>query len=258
MQTTQKHKHNTPEEIIAEQKRMAKQAKQQASTPPASVPAKVASVPATLAADNRTPEQRYIDEIAPSMIAGTLIKFTKEDTFIAAESKEEVSPDTDFIALCDETLVGWIRFRDDGEPPERVQGLLYDGFVMPRRESLGDLDHRNWPEGLSGAPTDPWQHQICLVLQEPKTGALFTFATSSQTGRRAVGTLLRHYDRMTRTDKDSYPVVRLKPSGFHHKDERIGWVPVPSFAVVGRAPKNSAAVPDTSIAADLNDEIPAL
>jgi hypothetical protein len=273
--THPKRRPPTPEQIIAEQKRQANASRQQqagrpsrqanvppataSAAPPASVPAKTAaSVPATMAADNRTPEQRYVDDIAPSSIAGQLVKFSKEGKFTITETEEELSPDEDFVALCDETLIGWIRFRDDGEPPDRHQGLLYNGFVMPPRASLGDLDERNWPEGLSGAPADPWQHQICLVLQEPKTQALYTFVTSSQTGRRAVGNLLRHYDRMQRTDKDSYPVVRLKPSGFNHKDERVGWVHTPSFAVVGRTPKNSAAVPDTSVAADLNDEIPCL
>jgi hypothetical protein len=33
-------------------------------------------------------------------------------------------------------------------------------------------------------------------------------------------------------------------------------VPTPVFAVVGRAPRDSAAKPNTSAAADLNDDIP--
>ena len=51
-------------------------------------------------------------------------------------------------------------------------------------------------------------------------------------------------------------VVRLKSGGFSHKDERIGWVHTPVFAVVGKAPKASAAIPDTSLSGDMNDEIP--
>ena len=137
-----------------------------------------------------------------------------------------------------------------------MQGLLYADFVMPARETLGDLNESKWPEGLSGQPADSWQHQVCLVLQSPRTQELFTFATSSQTGRRAVGNLLRHYDRMRHKDPNAYPVVRLKPSGFEHKDERVGWVSVPAFAVMSRIAKNSAAVPDTSIDGRLNDEIP--
>ena len=173
------------------------------------------------------------------MIAGRLIKFTKERRFIIAETGEKLSPDDDYTALCDETLIGWIKFNEDA-PPDRRQGILYSGFIMPERASLGDQDQTKWPVGLSGQPTDPWQHQICLVLQSPKTQELFTFSTSSQTGRRAIGTLLRHYDRMLRSDPNSYPVIRLKPSGFHHRDERVGWVHVPAFAVVGRTPRDSA------------------
>jgi len=236
----------TSTEVIARQKEDAARAlaAKQAATPPAIV------LP-----DNRSPVERYVDEIAPSMIAGKLVKFSKEGKFVIAETDEALSPDDDFIALCDETLVGWIRFNDDA-PPDRQQGLLYDGFIMPARASLGDLDEREWPAGLNGQPADPWQHQICLVLQRPKTQELFTFTTSSQTGRRAVGNLLRHYDRMRRTDAGFYAMIRLKPSGFAHRDERVGWVNTPAFAVVGRTPKNSVAIPDTSPAADMNDELP--
>lgn len=156
-----------------------------------------------------------------------------------------------------ETLVGWIKFsHDDDTPPVRIMGLLYDGFVMPARATLGDLDQSQWLAGLSGAPEDPWHHQVCLVLQNAETKELCTFATTSITGRRAVGNLLRHYDRMQRTNPGEVPAVRLKAGGFNHRDERIGWVATPVFAVVGRAPRDSAAKPDTSIAADLNDQIP--
>ena len=57
-------------------------------------------------------------------------------------------------------------------------GLLYDGFKMPKREELGDLDQADWPAGLSGAPEDPWKHHIYLVLQHADTAELYTFATS--------------------------------------------------------------------------------
>jgi hypothetical protein len=242
----------TPGQIAVEQRQ---QAEKEYAGRKAALPAKATVDTAVTIPDNRTPEQKYIDEIAPSSIAGKLIKFSKEGEFVVAETDEELSADDDYIALCDETLIGWIRFRDDA-PPDRYQGLLYDNFIMPERRALGDNDPNEWPLGLNQQPADPWQHQVCLVLQSPKTQELFTFATSSQTGRRAVGNLLRHYDRMRRTDKDSYPVVRLKPSGFVHRDERVGWVPVPAFAVVGHTPKSSAAVPDTSLSADLNDELP--
>jgi hypothetical protein len=206
--------------------------------------------------DSRTPQQQYLDEIAPAAIVGRLAKFGKDGKFVTADDGEEISEDADFIVLADQTLIGWLRFYNDGWPPSRAMGLLYDGFKMPKREELGDLDQADWPLGLSGLPEDVWRHHIYLVLQHADTAELLTFATSSMTGRRAVGNLLRHYDRMRRTHPDELPVVKLKVGGFQHKDERIGWVATPTFAVVGRAPRDSVAKPDTTTQGQLNDTIP--
>jgi hypothetical protein len=99
------------------------------------------------------------------------------------------------------------------------------------------------------------------VLQRCDTKELFTYSTQSKTGRRAVGNLLRHYNRMRRSTPDDVPVVRLQAGGFQHKDDRIGWVPTPMFVVVGHAPRDDAAKPelpppDTSPGGDMNDVVP--
>jgi hypothetical protein len=206
--------------------------------------------------DNRTAVQAYLDEIASVSIVGRGIKFDgKLGKFVTPDDGEEVEEGAEFIALCEETQVGWIKFLK-GEAPAKAVGLLYDGFVMPPRDALGDTDETQWADGLSGKPEDPWKHMINLVLQRTGTNELFTFGTLNATGRRAVGNLLRHYDRMRRLNPDELPVVRLKVGGFQHKDERVGFVPTPVLAVVGRAPRDSAATPDTSTAADLNDALP--
>jgi hypothetical protein len=249
--------YQTPEQIKRDHQQQA--ARELAQRKAVQMPAKAKdeTALATAATDNRTPVQRYLDEIAPSGIVGRLIKFSKEGSFTTVDDGEPVSSDADFIALCDETLIGWIKFDANGEaPPARAMGLLYSGFVMPDRASLGDDASAQWPIGLSGQPADPWQHQVCIVLQNTETNMLYTFATTSQTGRRAVGNLLKHYDRMQRTNPGELPVVRLRPGGYEHRDERIGWVHTPTFVVVGRAPRDSAAKPDTSLAADMNDELP--
>jgi hypothetical protein len=162
------------------------------------------------------------------------------------------------VLLADQTLVGMIKFNGEGVPPDRHQGLLYDEFRVPKREMLGDLDVSRWPKGLDNQPADPWLHQVCLVLERTDSGELLTFATTSKTGRRACGDLLRHYNRMRRTNPGEYPVVRLRAGGFKHSEQRIGWVSVPQFVVVGRRSRDSVSKPDTSVSADLNDSIPHL
>jgi hypothetical protein len=226
-----------------------------AAPPQTTLPAVVAKSTAVAVPDNRDYRSRYLDEIAPSTIVGRLIKFGKDGKFVTNDDGEPISEDTEFIALCDETLVGWIKVNGENAPPDRHQGLLYDGYEMPARESLGDTDQAQWELGLSGQPQDPWAHQMCVVLQHCDTKEMFTFSTQSVSGRRAVGNLLRHYERMQRGGTNEYPVVRLKPGGFNHRDDRIGWVPVLVFVAVGRAPRDRAQRPDTSLEADLSDSI---
>ena len=228
-------------------------------TPKANMPAVVpkASLPAV--ADARTPVQSYLDEIAPASIVGRMAKFSKDGTFVTSDDGETIADTIDFVALCDQTLIGFIKFNGEGTPPDQHMGLLYDGWRMPERDTLGDTDVTQWENGLDGKPADPWQYHVYLVLQCVETSELFTFVTSSITGRRAVGNLLRHYDRMARTNPNEFPVVRLKIGGFQHRDDRVGWVATPVFAVVGRRVKDAGlAKPDTSLSGDLNDEIPFL
>jgi hypothetical protein len=264
----------TPEEITQQQKEdAARQRQQQAGrpgrhvkvppaaanvTPPASVPVKAtAAALATNAVDTRTPHQRYLDEVAPTAIVGRLIKFSKDGVFVTSDDEQTIDVDTDFYALCDELQVGWIKYaQEEGDETQRVAGLHYDGFELPPRVSLGDLDESEWPLGLSGQVEDPWKHFQNLVLERVDTRELFTFSTATKTGRRGVGNLLRHYDRLQRAHPGDVPVVRCRPGGYNHKDPRIGWVPTPTFCVVGHAPRNVAATPDTSPGGDMNDEIP--
>ena len=140
--------------------------------------------------------------------------------------------------------------------PTRSWAFCMTASSCRRVKTLGDTDPAHWEEGLAGEPQDPWQHAQLLVLQDTRTSELFTFTTSSKTGRRAVGTLLKHYDRMQKTNPGELPVVRLRTGGFQHRDDRIGFVTTPVFVVCGRQPRDSVAKPDTSIGAYMNDEIP--
>jgi hypothetical protein len=246
----------TPSQVQAEQnklKELDRRPKPPAkpAAPPAVVKAALPAVP-----DNRTSVQQYLDDVAPATMVGRQIKTSKEHVFATADDGAAVPDNIDFIALCDQTMIGLIRFNGEGNPPDYRMGILYDGFIMPDREALGENDPSTWELGLDGRPSDPWRHFMYLPLQRGDTGELFTYTTSSVTGRRAIGNLLRHYDRMTRTHPDQYPVVRLKVGGFNHRDDRVGWVNVPVLAIMGQHPKNNAARPDTSPAGDMSDSIP--
>jgi hypothetical protein len=245
----------------ADRARAARTAAPAAAKPPANNGSRTVSVAAGTAVPavypDRTPSEEYLDEISPmSTCVGRPVKFNgQEAKFLYDDTAEEISPDTDFLALCGETLVGHIRFHADGSPPDTVMGLLYEGF-KPDREALGDLNEADWPAGLSGQPEDPWRHQVCLVLQTPGTCELATFRTMNPTGRAAVGRLLRYYERLIKKHPDHVPIVRLKKGGYNDKKYGRGWIDTPVFVVVGKALPESTTIPDSSRAADFDDNIP--
>jgi hypothetical protein len=187
--------------------------------------------------------------------SGVLFKFSKDQRFRRVDDGEEIPLGREFTVVYDQIQVGWIKFNGKGELPERKMGALFQGFVPCPRDELGDDDQSLWEVGLSGKPADPWQQQILLPLQA-EDGELFIFGTTSITGRRAVGRVIDECRKMLRREPNDYPVVKLALSSFQHREERIGRVTVPAFVRVGKTPKTGVAAIDTSIAADMDDEVP--
>jgi hypothetical protein len=189
-------------------------------------------------------------------MSGTFFKFAKDGKFRKTSDDEEIPEGTQFVVIYDQIQGGWIKFMGKGTPPVRKQGNLFEGFVPPDRKTLGDTDEGEWEEGLSGKPADPWQFQLLLPLQHVETGELFVFNTSSKTGRGAVDKLIQACGRMQKAEPNDYPVIKLRISGFQHRDERIGRIATPAFERIGKAPKADLTVVTTSVAGDMNDEMP--
>ena len=85
---------------------------------------------------------------------------------MTADDGAEIDKDTVFAALCDQTLIGFLKFNGPNEKPDTEMGLLYGGYQMPARESLGDLDQSQWEIGLNGEPEDPYQHHVYSGVAE--------------------------------------------------------------------------------------------
>ena len=89
--------------------------------------------------DTRTPQQAYLDEIAPpSSLVGRPIKFDgKAGKWLFSDTDEEIDPNTDFVALCDEILIGWIKFNGKGEQPDRIRACSTTALSCRRRHTPG-------------------------------------------------------------------------------------------------------------------------
>jgi hypothetical protein len=190
-------------------------------------------------------------------MTGTFFKFDgKEGKFVKSLDDAEIPEGSEYVVVYDQIQVGWVKFNGKGAQPERKQGPVFEGFNPPKRDTLGDDDKSAWEIGLNGKPQDPWQFQILLPLLSTADDELFVFQTSSITGRRACDAVIRMCGRMQVKEPDEYPVIKLRISGFEHKDELVGWIKTPAFDRIGKAPKANATLADTSREKDLNDALP--
>ena len=221
------------------------------------LPAKVAE-PAVPAPTGPAYESAAAYLNSAGMNAGHPIRFDgKNGKFVDRDDDTTISPERDFVLIGDQAWIGRIKFGEDGEPPVHVGFLISDpGFRVPSREELGDTDPSLWPENKFGnGPEDPWKECIYVPLEDRATGELFTLqGTQSPTTINALKALLAAYQRRAKSDPNNYPVIRLKVGTYEHR--QFGTLPRPAFTIVGKAPKDSAAKPDTSISADMNDKIP--
>jgi hypothetical protein len=254
----------TSEQVIAGQKRDAERdaAQRKAALPAA--PAKPAAIavpakPTTTAVatpDNRSVAERYVDDLAPSFLPGPLVRFDgKAGQFIVNGEPFDHAMKR-FTALLPDVWIGWIKFGSEGEPPTRIGGLLYDDYVMPARDTLGDNDKTAWPIGLDGEPSDPWLHQQLVPLQATKTGEMLVFGAINETSRVAVLNLLRDYNRHRKTKKDEVPIIQLVASSFPHKT--WGKVLIPKLVTCGwvKYVAPGLAEPELPLDRVMDDDIP--
>jgi hypothetical protein len=104
---------------------------------------------------------------------GVFIKFAKDGVYRKQADDAQIPSGTEVAVVYEEIRVGWIKFLEKGQQPERKMGPVFSGFVPPPREELGDLDEGHWEIGLSGKPTDPWQFQVLVPMHDTKNGEMY-------------------------------------------------------------------------------------
>jgi hypothetical protein len=193
--------------------------------------------------------------LAKRASTGIPVRFNKEGKFILpTEGDKELPEGTQLAVIWDQARGGYQRFGAKGERPEFRVDLIFGG-KPPERHELPDNDPAQWPiSDLTGEREDPWKEVQMVPLQSIDDGQVYVFSTMSVTGLRAVSNLLTQSARMAAKDGDHYPVIKLRCGGYEHK--RFGWVKVPGFERTGKAPKSDITAAVTSIAGDMDDEIP--
>jgi hypothetical protein len=234
---------------------LKKQAERDTAGVQASLPAIVkenpTQAPALQSADD------YFNRSPGGIAIGPISKFDgKDGKFVTLADGAEVPQGKARVLLADFVWAGLRRFYGEGEPPGHAGGLLFgEGYRRPARSELDDPDPSFWPSGkFSGQPEDPWRECVYLPLEDRETGEVGTLVMSGATQIIAADGLLQHYRNARRRFPDQYPVVQLAVGRYKHR--KFGMLPKPMFKLVGMVAKDTVAAPDTSLAADMNDEIP--
>ena len=197
---TKKLQPRTPAQIIEEQKSAAARLKQENATraaqQPRAVATRPAAPPAAMPPDDRSPIERYLDEIAPATFPGQLFKFDgKQGVFVLTSDGEPFDTDRDFVVLCDETLIGMIKFsNEEGVPPERVQDSYTAASSCPSALRLAT------PTSRSGRSDFP-EHR-------PMFGCI-KWRSCSRTAQR--GTSTRLQQRIHRAPRCRQSAEALRP-----------------------------------------------
>jgi hypothetical protein len=172
----------------------------------------------------------------------------------AGEEREEISPDTCFLAH--DTLMAW-EYLKKGEPLRRI--FAEDGR-FPVRSELGDTDKTLWGKTRDSKPKDPWTITEVVYLTGELSGLKYT-AAFRYGERRIVDALCDTIAQRRIEHPQAIPVVKLSKKVFKEAFEAaleiVGWYDDGSgssqSASATPAPKKER---EFGADDDMNDEIP--
>lgn len=190
-----------------------------------------AIVPATQTAPVTPAQLIAYDRYARSAgsFYGDLLKFSgKTGAWTAGQQSVELPIGTQLAAIVPEMLVGFVQWRD-GELVEQAMVPLtpnYDPKAL--RISLGSTDRDLWSKDEDGEPIDPWDEAALLPMKNLKTGAEYTYSTSSVGGCRAVKHLVGAYSKQIQaapeTTAGHLPIVELGARSYKHPKKERGTI----------------------------------
>jgi hypothetical protein len=205
---------------------------------PANLPAAVSQLPTQL-----TALEKY--GRSGGDLYGDLLKFSgKTGTWTAGSQGPEVPIGTQLAAIIPEMLAGFVKWVA-GELAEQALVPVTEAYD-PRelRASLGDTDRSQWPKGDDGQPADVWREAALLPMKNLKTGAEYTYSTSSLGGCRAVKKLVATYAWQIRaapeTTANHLPVVELGARSYKHADRKRGTIYNPLLTGIDWVPASAA------------------
>jgi hypothetical protein len=143
-------------------------------------------------------------------------------------------------------VVGYLKFKGKGEPPERHTGPIFPKDEAPDRASLSDTDTSEWPMGrFSNEPEDPWTPVIELPLRHKETGEEYVLTCQSKT---AIGAAKDLFAQLRRVPPGHDPVIKLAVGTMQ---TRYGKRKKPVLSLVGQVPHANGGATKAPTAHDI-------
>jgi hypothetical protein len=176
---------------------------------------------------------------------GVPLKFNKGDwtrTAIENDQRIEVTiGDTEtFIVDPLSFAESWVKWRAKKVAGKVGPGRRVDGFILPSRDELGDLNENDW-EWRGDKRQDPWTVNEQITVKATGDGTLLTWVTSSWGGRKAIGHFLKAYAREAKRHPGEYPVALLTSRSEPHPE--YGTVIKPILKIVSWQAFGDGAAP---------------
>lgn len=192
--------------------------------------------------------EAYSESVNSNRIVGDLLKFNKGD-WLVGQDNDELKLGTKLVAAVEEVMVGYLKWEESKVVDMRM-GKVKDGFVMPARRDLGDVEQGTWDIDDQGKPRDPWQMTSYLILKAAEGQDLYTYAPSSAGGRNVVAALCGEYGKHSRQKPDEFPIVELSVDSYMHKVKSYGRIKVPVLSIIGWISKAATMAAIAGEAAD--------
>jgi hypothetical protein len=187
-----------------------------------------ALVPVTTTPEQLTALDKYANTASGGFF-GDLLKYSgKDGSWTAGPQGVEVEHGTHLVAIIPAMLVGHVKWRD-GELVDQALVPLTPGFdPKEHRATLDESDRSLWKVDEEGRAKDPWSEAALLPMINPKTGAKYSFSTSSVGGVNCVKHLIKAYTQQMRaapeTTAGHLPLVELGGRSYKHSIKARGTI----------------------------------
>jgi hypothetical protein len=177
----------------------------------------------------KNPFETLAEQSSNQLWFGELLKFQKGD-WVTGPNNEECT-ESELVAIMPGLMTGWIRW-EDHFPVEHKMGLVQEGFVPPALETLSHRDKDLWEVDDNGKPQDPWQDSRYLPMISVNGERIYTFATSTDGGRRlGIAPLSGEYGARIKEHPYDLPVVGLSLDSYQHSNRSYGRIKYPVFPI---------------------------